>query len=373
MKKPWVIGLISIVPGMGFIVLGKILQGFVIFFVVALLACLGMFTSAENASRIFFTMSFAAWLSQLYYSIHLAQHLSRLAAGLVPQRKPVDLAPLPAGASSKEKALHKARLAMMELLPPGKYVRIALEGQTSSISPSSLLVEGSMDIRVVYFGVAGQDLVIIKTDKLSNPQELIQVPFEKIRSFKSAESLLYDIVDFDLGESKPLRIQVARRFRPEKQQLLAILSGQNAPGEAADDRSQPLSAPTSPFVSGQAKDLAQNIHKQGQKKASPLLRYAGISGIFFSIGYALGFAVLGTWAQVSEVISTDVNLITHLICFGPAMILTAFIIAALVIMIQSRFNLPSPTAQRINLIVSVIIGFIAYIPAQFLLLMGVAF
>jgi hypothetical protein len=236
MKKPWVIGLISILPGLGFIVLGKIIQGLIVFIVVGYFALLGYLINHEEVSVIFYTLALIAWITQLYYAISIARRSARVEAGLVTPGTPVSMASLTAGASSKE------------TLP-------------------------------------------IKTSNVNSDQT--------------------DMLD-------------------------------------------------------------KGVQQQEMKKGSPLLQQAGVSFITFLIGYIVSFGVLGSLMDVSQVVPLDTNIVVQLICCAPAMIPTAFIITTLVMFIQGRFKLSSRATLRVNAIASLVIGFIAYIPGQFLLLMGAA-
>jgi hypothetical protein len=379
MKKPWVIGLMSVIPGLGFIVLGKTLLGLISFLIVASAALLTVVIPSEDASAIFFTLFYIAWFVQLFYAVFIALRLAHVEAGLVLQAKPVFIAPLPAGASLKDKKLQKTRQTMMELLPPGEYLQIALKGKTGNWTQA--LHEYPPDIRVIYFGTTEQDLIIIKTDGMGDPNELQRIPINKISAVKLVEGFLNDAVDFDVGENKPLRIYVSYRFRPELVQLVGVLSGTGQFLETPDYHSvEQLIKTSNTFGAEQAKNVASGVKKRVSLTDSPLFRQACVSFIFFLIGYVVSFGAAniffsGFFQEMRTDIdfSPEVNIIVQLLCCGPAVIPTIIIIAALVILAQNKLKLSYRTTMRANAIVSTVIGFVLYIPAQFLVIFAATF
>ena len=117
MKKPWVIGLLSVVPGLGLIVLGEVRQGLGVMDIVALLAFLVEFAPWEIVNAASCVLGFVAWVSQLYCAVIVAQRLARVEAGVVLPARP--LAQAPPGASLGDRLLHKVRQSVMQQLLPG--------------------------------------------------------------------------------------------------------------------------------------------------------------------------------------------------------------------------------------------------------------
>ena len=103
MRGPWVIGILSIVPGLGLLTLGRVIPGLA---ATALMAVAGIFASlapSETVAQVALTVAFIVWVVQGYYAVVIAQRTARSEAGdSLPERE-VSIAPPPQGASLAER------------------------------------------------------------------------------------------------------------------------------------------------------------------------------------------------------------------------------------------------------------------------------
>ena len=140
MKKPWAIGLISIVPGLGLIILGEARKGLAAFVATAAFF-IAMFASGEIVPTTAFAFFLIAWIVQAYYAIVIAQRIGRKQAGLALPEWPVSIAPPPPGASRAQKAQHNATVTVLKLLPPGEQLQLALQGTTGMAAAGETLLD----------------------------------------------------------------------------------------------------------------------------------------------------------------------------------------------------------------------------------------
>src|SRR3989337_2927147 len=98
MKKPWAIGLISIIPGLGLIILGEARKGLASFVATAAFF-MAMFAPGEIVPTTAFAFFLIAWIVQAYYAIVIAQRIGRKPAGLALPEWPASIAPPPPWAS----------------------------------------------------------------------------------------------------------------------------------------------------------------------------------------------------------------------------------------------------------------------------------
>jgi hypothetical protein len=126
MKKPWVMGLLSIIPGLGFFLLGRIRQGFFLWLLVGGLVAIGLFSSGENLSVTVYTLAFIAWITQGIFAILFARSQARTEAGLDLLVREVSIAPPQPDASRGKKHLHKARVSVLDLLEQGEDLKAAV-------------------------------------------------------------------------------------------------------------------------------------------------------------------------------------------------------------------------------------------------------
>jgi hypothetical protein len=233
MKKPWVVGLLSIIPGLGFIVLGEARRGFVAF-ILTILPLLGLLVPWEVVSITCLTLGLIVWVTQGYYAVVLAQRQARAEAGLAVPESPATLAPPAPGASFGDRKLHGAKQTLMQLLQPGEHLKVALHGATGMQSTTSTLLNLGKaasgvfpdvpSIRQVYLGITEHDLVLVRTDAFGKPSELQRIPLEQVALVGSTEGTLSDEVVIDIGEEKPLRVGVGRPMRGGTRELVRILT-----------------------------------------------------------------------------------------------------------------------------------------------------
>jgi hypothetical protein len=233
MKKPWAIGLISIVPGLGLVILGEAGRGLGAF-VLTTLFLAGTFVPGETVPATSFAFFLIAWIVQGYYAVVIAQRLLRAQAGLALPERPVSITLPPPGASSAQKASHKAKVTVLKLLPPGDQLKLALQATTGMASTGEALLDLAgaasgvppthREIRQVYLGITPHDLVLVKTDAFGAPSELKRIPLARVSLVKAAEGLLSDELVVDLGEAKPLHVGIGKAFREATRELIGLLS-----------------------------------------------------------------------------------------------------------------------------------------------------
>lgn len=286
MKKTWIIGLLSIIPGLGFFLLGKILQGFVVLFLTGGLLTVGLFSTGNNFSITVITLAFIAWVTQGYFAVLLARSRARTEAGLNLPVREVSIAPPEPDASREEKHLYKVRKTMMELLPQGEDLRVSIEGWIGSAPFLRRLIDtlfaGPSVPSLVYLGVTDQDLIYVKTDGLGKPSELQRVPISQVTLAAIKEGMLSDWMDIQFNETAPLKIEVVRSSREEARQLTGILSGKPYHEVLSSPREQ---------ESGSSKTQRQNLKTKHHTLVSGLLGAGG--GIAGTIVAALLSLPLG--------------------------------------------------------------------------------
>lgn len=224
MKKPWVVGLLSIIPGLGFLILGKTRQGLMIFLLIGAAVFFAWLSPWENLTISIATLALIAWITQGYYAVVYAQRQAKSEAGLELPVRQVPTAPPPQGASLGEKHLHKVRQTVLPLLQPEESLKVAIEGRTGTTSLLwTLLGASSMNIRVVYLGITDQNLIFIKTDRFGKAEDLQRIPFSQVAKTSLKEGQLSDWVELHIGGNSPLRVEVPRSSREATRQLISIL------------------------------------------------------------------------------------------------------------------------------------------------------
>lgn len=141
----------------------------------------------------------------------------------------------PPGVPSLERRLEKARQSMQEHHAPGEHLQVALLGSLGGPSLSQLGLEllaaltggtagGRLDTQPVLIGLTEQELVIVELHVLNRRTKLKRWPRSQVRLVEFKQGPLTDELIMDVGQAKPLGIQVSRLDRPGTQQLLDNLS-----------------------------------------------------------------------------------------------------------------------------------------------------
>jgi hypothetical protein len=311
MKNPWVIGLLSIVPGLGLVVLGEIQKGLGAF-VLALLGLVGTVAPWEILQGIGLAFFTIVWFYQGYYAFVVAQRLARAEAGLALPERQLAIAPLSPGASSEEKALHDARQTVAQILRPDEHVRVALRGATlESLSIRHiiwiLLGNPYSRERDTYLGITDQDLVLVSTDPFGKPSGLRRIPLNQVSLQGSKESRFRDEVIIGTGEGEPLRLVIGSHMRQGTRQLVEMLSRTGRfPSEAEDSAREDRSIHADHLRPSSSATAAEGIRSRHPVVFSALLgACGGIAGAAASLVLTGLLSALGGEALTGGVDPTE--------------------------------------------------------------------
>jgi hypothetical protein len=233
MKKPWVVGLLSIVPGLGLIFLGQVVPGLAVFGSMSLLVVLFLITTPADLSAWIFTFALIFWMLQLGYAVVAAM------IAKAPKLSPEQIAKREARQLQRDAAAiqRSAREALTPLLPPGQHLRIALNGMGGvdarlwgEILPAILhgigggTYTGVSDRPSTCIGITENELVFAITRRLPTPSGLRRVPVSEVSLVRFKEGRLgFDKLTLHTGKRKQLRLYTAKSLRPVIQELAAIL------------------------------------------------------------------------------------------------------------------------------------------------------
>ena len=220
MQSPFVVGLLSIIPGLGFFVLGQPKRGIGIIGIVG-----GLFLLANFFSIDFFSdLSIIAWIGQIYYAVQTANLLKRQKSGeVVIPRETTPIPPPPHGLSANERMAHKMRETVRQQLNLGEHLTDAVVAQTMPSIGSTVF-----SVRMYYVGLTEKALVIIEQDFMGKPADVKRIPLSEIKSSEYKKGLLTDSLVLDFGNKKSMRLQVTIRLRTQTQTIFAGLQKQNA-------------------------------------------------------------------------------------------------------------------------------------------------
>lgn len=235
MKKPWVIGLLSVIPGLGLIALGQVATGLGVMAGLSLLVFLLLITTSAHLGAWLFSFALILWMLQLGYSMLAA------AAAAAPHESPEKIARREARRMQREAAAvqDSARKLLTPLLLPGQELRIALTGMggvDARMAGESLLALLAALVRIepagdwdtyrppTCIGITEDELVFVTTRRLPKPSDLRRVPLGDVSlvEFKERRWGLDKLV-LRTGKHSQLRLYTANSIRPVIRELTTLL------------------------------------------------------------------------------------------------------------------------------------------------------
>jgi hypothetical protein len=232
LKKPWVIGLLSIIPGLGMIVLGEVRKG-IVAFIVTTIPFLAMLIPSETVAVTGFSIGIIAWGVQMSYAVTLARQQELNQSGTALPVREETLTPPTSGASAEQIELDKLRRTVKQYLQPDEYVKVALPGTLNMQPLGSTLLKLFLALfggfpsndkaKQIYFALTEDDFVLIEPERSGKPADLQRIPLNHVSLVDFIQGALTDTVVIDTGKSEPLRISVRSTLRQGTQQLAVTL------------------------------------------------------------------------------------------------------------------------------------------------------
>ncbi len=221
MKSPWLVGLLSLFPGLGLLVLGKGRSALVVFGLFVVMAGYGLFAPLNFFTELIFNLAFALWAAQIVYTVQVAkrEQLSGVsdprapkAAGTV--EKPA--AGLPASA--------RLRLGAFSILEPQLEVKESLQAAVLAMDMGNFWSFGAFAMKQFYVGVTKDQLIRVQMDMLGKPYQVHRHALRSVTSAWLKHGLIQDRLRIQVEGQKGTTYRVPRTQREESQRILEYLT-----------------------------------------------------------------------------------------------------------------------------------------------------
>lgn len=226
MQSPFLIGLLSIVPGLGFFVLKKPRRGLGVIGILLALLIMFLFISNDFISQLSFQFAILVYIGQIYLAAQSAKLLKRQQAGEVTTpRETTKIVPPPPSLSLKERGAYKMRETVRQQLNPGEQLHEAVIAQSRFPTGSYVLFGpvAALSIRQYYVGLTEDTLIMIEQDKFGKHADIKRIPLVDIKSSKLKKRMLYDDLMVDFGDKNLLKLQVTSGLRNQTRALFEKL------------------------------------------------------------------------------------------------------------------------------------------------------
>ena len=231
MQSPFVVGVLSIIPGLGFFVLGQPKRGISAIGIIVGLFIFGLFVPSELLSQISLQLFVVAWIGEIYYAVQTANLLKKQQSGeTVVPHEVTPIAPAPHGLSANEKLAYKVRETVRQQLNVGEHLVDAIAAQTLPSAGAHILIgaAAAFATKAYYVGLTEKSLVMIEQDFTGKPADVKRIPLSDIKSSEYKKQRLLDSLILDFGKKKTVKLNVSYRLRPQTQAIFAGLQKQTA-------------------------------------------------------------------------------------------------------------------------------------------------
>lgn len=217
MQSPFMIGLLSIVPGLGFFVLGKPRRGFGVIGILFTLLFIFLYTRGDFITQVSFSLFFLVWIGQIILAAQSARLLKRQKAGELTQPREKTKIELPPGLSLKERGAYRIRETVRQQLNPNENLHEAVFAQSGGSVGTYVLYGALTALKMsqYYVGLTDDSLIMIEQDKFGKHADIKRIPLADIKSSKYKKRLLTDDLTLDFGDKNLLKLQITSGFRKQ--------------------------------------------------------------------------------------------------------------------------------------------------------------
>jgi hypothetical protein len=219
-KSPFIIGIASIIPGLGFWILGKKrLAGTA---AVVVIGAYVIYVAApwEFLYALSCNVAIIGWFLQIVYAVYEAQAIKKVTSGEMEAARPSERKiEIPADIPRREKLPYKAKEIIREQLDPGEIIQDAIMVFTMSY------MRGASSMKQYYLGLLSDQLMLVGTDLFGKPVSVKRIPFYKIDQAKFKKGLINDQIILSVAGEKKIRLNINRIQREHTERFREVLSG----------------------------------------------------------------------------------------------------------------------------------------------------
>lgn len=215
MQSPFLIGLLSIIPGLGFFVLGKPRRGFWVIGIFLTLLFIFLFIPGDFITQVSFQFILLVWIGQIVLAAQSARLEKRQQVGDVTKPREKEKIVPPPGLSLKERGDYKIRETVRQQLNPGENLLEAVFAQSGGGVGTYALYGAlsALKMRQYYVGLTELSIIMIEQDNFGKHADIKRIPLSDIKSAKLNKRMLYDDLILDLGDKNLLKLQITSGFR----------------------------------------------------------------------------------------------------------------------------------------------------------------
>ena len=218
-KSPLIVGLASILPGLGFWILGK--KRLAVTSAVVVIGAFLVYIAAPWESVYSFSCNVAilGWFLQGVYAVYEARTISKVESGeMEAARSSEAKIEIPSDIPRRERLAYKAQEVIRGQLDPGERIQDAVMVYTSSY------LGGASSMSQYYLGLLSDQIILIGTDLFGKPASVKRIPFYQIEQAKFKKGLINDQIILSVAGEKKTRMNVHRIQRSHTESFQEVLT-----------------------------------------------------------------------------------------------------------------------------------------------------
>jgi hypothetical protein len=226
MQSPLIIGFLSIIPGLGFFVLGQPRRGFSVIGIILGLMIVLLFIPVIFLIQLSLYTLIVVWVGQIYYAVQTANVYKRQKSGdLIAPREIMPIGSLPSDLSANERLAYKTNEIVRQQLNPGERLVTSIFAKTTPTYGSHMLlgIYSFFTIKYFHVGLTENSLLLIEQDFFGKPMDIKRISKTTIKSCKFSKGLTIDQLKLEIVDKKPLNLTISFRLRKQTMEISKAL------------------------------------------------------------------------------------------------------------------------------------------------------
>jgi predicted DNA-binding antitoxin AbrB/MazE fold protein len=218
MYLPWIVGLVSIVPGLGFWLISQRRRG-----IGAMILVVGSFIIYYLAQRFswwqplvqfFRYVAFTLWIGQMVFAADTARLINQRSKNRSnAARKSITMPKPPPGLSRNQRAIYRTRELVRDQLSPDDHLVAAIDGNYLAERKDGISIQFPMRTR--FIGLTEENLLLIDLDLLGDPMLVERLHLESVINAVFKKGIVTDTLKIDLKDGKKIEMKVSFQLREE--------------------------------------------------------------------------------------------------------------------------------------------------------------
>ncbi|MCP4142281.1 MAG: hypothetical protein GY755_18755 [Chloroflexi bacterium] len=215
-QSPWIVGIASLFPGLGYLLLKKWKEIFIVWFLLVFSFALYNFSPIDSFLEIFgLRISFLIWIAQIYLAVGSARQKKAIESGELAPAKEVETGDIiiPLDVPRRKRGLYKLEQIMVGQLEIGETLLATILG----VDNSQMKIGTSQYL----FGLTKDNLIVLSLGMSGKPQTIDRIPLLEVNNIEYKKRLLQDKVSIHIqGQRKPFKVYTNFSFRKEVLEFL---------------------------------------------------------------------------------------------------------------------------------------------------------